>query len=229
MLSQTGHKHPYVTIVEPVTAGASWTGGAGFTDGTQELCTPALRDIGFPYSDPLPSDVDIRMLAYSWPAYLIERQAEYTYSDWVSAGCGRPTHSEFAKYLSWCLQKAEKSAAVEVRPGSAVQIDHDEGSREWIVHCEGTDGSSSPFEIRSEGLVVTGIKKKKLNLLEGTPGPLLFTGVDYWNKENLSSISDLYEARTSDSGDCDLSGIVIGRWWNRSSCRSLPMQDLSAR
>lgn len=62
------------TVFERSTPGAHWSGGeSGYTDGVQCLCTPAERDLGFPYSDAFgePGKIAERMLAeYSWAAYL---------------------------------------------------------------------------------------------------------------------------------------------------------------
>jgi mycobactin lysine-N-oxygenase len=45
--------HIAVEIFEPNRIGAHWSGEHGYTDGQQELCTPAERDLGFPYASTL--------------------------------------------------------------------------------------------------------------------------------------------------------------------------------
>ncbi|MES2351243.1 MAG: hypothetical protein V4641_27025 [Pseudomonadota bacterium] len=39
----------HITVFEKTEIGAHWTGKNGYTDGEQRLCTPAERDLGYPY------------------------------------------------------------------------------------------------------------------------------------------------------------------------------------
>jgi mycobactin lysine-N-oxygenase len=48
-LDAAGYDAPAVTIFEPAPLAAAWRGEHGYTDGDQPLCTPAERDLGFPY------------------------------------------------------------------------------------------------------------------------------------------------------------------------------------
>lgn len=78
-----------VTIFEKQEVGAHWTGNSGYTDGIQRLCTPAERDVGFPYASKGGEKVDALMHSqFSWQSYLLSQAHEY--SRWVDHGRGRP-------------------------------------------------------------------------------------------------------------------------------------------
>jgi len=156
VLSDLGMKHPKITIVEKVGPGAHWGGRVGFTDGVQELCTPMLRDVGFPYADLASSEADQKMLAYSWASFLVSGNGHFTYSDWVSSGCGQASHSHFSEYLEWVLQKASLSGSVEVCEGEVTGIDFDRSTGHWSVDYEGH--SADIVTLTAESVVVTGIQ-----------------------------------------------------------------------
>ncbi len=42
-----------IQVFEKSGFGAAWNGRHGYTDGDQKLCTPAERDVGFPYEEGL--------------------------------------------------------------------------------------------------------------------------------------------------------------------------------
>src|SRR5215831_16753799 len=48
-LRAVGYDAPVITIYEPHSLGASWSGRFGYTDGIQLICTLAERDLGYPY------------------------------------------------------------------------------------------------------------------------------------------------------------------------------------
>ena len=90
--------------------GAAWSGAHGYTDGRQRLCTPAERDVGFPYQAGLltaeqTADLHAR---FSWAAYLLAKAATgRSYLDWVDRGRRPPTHAEFAAYIGWVIERAD--------------------------------------------------------------------------------------------------------------------------
>jgi len=71
-----------VFVFEKSQWGAAWSGVHGYTDGRQRLCTPAERDVGFPYQAGLltaeqTADLHAR---YSWAAYLVSKADGLTQS-----------------------------------------------------------------------------------------------------------------------------------------------------
>lgn len=91
----------HVTIFERQAIGAHWDGAHGYTDGEQPLCTPAERDLGFPYDHAsFGEKVAARMQAdFSWMAHLVRDGDERSYAEWVDGGSRRPSHQAFAAYL----------------------------------------------------------------------------------------------------------------------------------
>lgn len=114
-----------VVIYERDEVGAAWTGNNGYTDGLQRLCTPAERDIGFPYDDTdLADGLAAEMQArYSWKAYCIARGK---YGEWVDRGRQKPIHRDFADYLFWCIDDAG-----EYRAGNVTGLSHRNG--QWSI------------------------------------------------------------------------------------------------
>ena len=83
-LRRTRTADVHVTIFERATIGAHWDGAHGYTDGLQPLCTPAERDLGFPYDETtFGPRVNISMQTYSWMSYAAYRNGEPDYADWV--------------------------------------------------------------------------------------------------------------------------------------------------
>lgn len=48
-LNRSGLADLQITLFDKGSAADNWSGLAGFTNGSQLLCTPVERDIGFPY------------------------------------------------------------------------------------------------------------------------------------------------------------------------------------
>ncbi len=162
-----------IVIYEKGLIASNWNGGS-YTDGDQDLCTPATRDLGFPYDATFGVDVQKEMQErYSWMSYLVE---ENRYSGWVNRGIERASHGEFAKYVSDSI----KQSGVECNQVERVSGLRKASKHKWIV--ESVEGSgkiktSEPFD----GVVITG------------PGPArkidptfahaaLFDGEDVWSR-----------------------------------------------
>jgi mycobactin lysine-N-oxygenase len=100
ILRLLGHDVPNITIFEPLVTGAHWSGQHGYSDGRQTLCTPAERDLGFPYDRAgLGGPNAAAMLAanFSWQAYGV---SSGHYRDWIDRGGEPPAHRLFAEYLA---------------------------------------------------------------------------------------------------------------------------------
>ncbi len=99
-----------VSVFEKSAWGAAWSGAFGYTDGRQRLCTPAERDVGFPYqADLLTVEQTADLYArYSWAAYLVSKAAAgRSYLDWVNRGRRPPTHADYAAYIGWAITGAD--------------------------------------------------------------------------------------------------------------------------
>src|SRR5689334_11164233 len=94
-----------VYVFESTEIGSSCSGGNGYTDGQQLLCTPAEKDLGFPYSafPGAPDVAEQTMAQFSWGAF----KASRSYADWVDRGRAAATHGEFAEYLKWAFDRSE--------------------------------------------------------------------------------------------------------------------------
>jgi mycobactin lysine-N-oxygenase len=161
-----------VVIFERAQIGANWNGAHGYTDGDQSLCTPAERDLGFPYSHRrLGQSVAEHMQAFfSWSAFLVERQA---YRDWVDRGRPRPSHRQFADYLAFCIDRAK----TEVCYGKVLALKPD-GAR-WSVVYEDRDTGTEQTERAFDGVVVTGTGPA--DRLSTFTDRRLFDGHSFWS------------------------------------------------
>ena len=105
-LRDLGLSAPEVIVFEKSAIGGAWRGDGGYTDGDSRLCTPIVRDLGFPYAS---SGMGARaakvMLAkFSWPAFLIDKGGK-SYARWINRGSPRPLHGT-AEYLGGPSKRA---------------------------------------------------------------------------------------------------------------------------
>lgn len=205
VLGLRGDTHATLTVFEPNDVGASWGGQAGFTDGLQDLCTPALRDVGFPYDDPLLDEIGQDLLGrFSWVSCLISKEMSYTYAEWVSKGCPAPSHEDFSRYLAWVMTRAAAAGPfVTVVKSAVVSIDHDAASGKWLLTCEGA--AAQGFD----GVVLTGVKERPSVLVEGDTGDWFRSGASFWNADNLSGLRAFAKAQEA-AGEGNISAVVIG-------------------
>lgn len=167
-----------ITIFEECAIGANWSGDAGYTDGEARLCTPAERDLGFPY-DSAPSDRNVaeRMYAdYSWPSYLIttgKKGAQSGLKDWVNRGRLPPSHAEFARYLVWAVEKS----SAQVRQETVTRLEaRDKG---WKIHRRTLKGGTSTVGL-FDGVVFTGPGPALNRLGRTVRNPRVVDGRDFW-------------------------------------------------
>ena len=159
--------------------GANWTGKSGYTDGVQRLCTPAERDVGFPYRSSYGKDVDSLLYAqYSWATYLHTQPPGYElgYSTWVDAGRKPPLHKHFAEYLQWVVAKAD----VPVVTGSVeglVPI----GERWKIQHRNAAGKLATASAQLFDGVVVCGPGPAR-RIPRKTNTSRVFDGTDFWQR-----------------------------------------------
>jgi mycobactin lysine-N-oxygenase len=157
-----------VVVFEKSEVGAAWTGRHGYTNGTQRLCTPAERDLGFPYDSDLAEGLNpILQNRYSWMAFAI---ATAKYGEWVDRGRRRPSHLEFASYLSWCLNDSAEIIYAEV-----TGLSHRAGRWTVVVNNAGVAERHTGFD----GVVITGPGPQS-NRLKKCVDPRVFDGVELW-------------------------------------------------
>jgi mycobactin lysine-N-oxygenase len=182
-----------VTVFEMAAIGANWTGASGYTDGLARLCTPAERDLGFPY-DAGVMDPQVAAAMYgefSWGAYQLSRgrsDAQSGYNNWVNRGRLAPTHRDFAAYISWAIEKS--NASVEISTVERLVA----GSGGWTLHRRMAGGArrrTGSFD----GVVFTG-PGGPVNAVQRHGGSARITnGRDFWRD------ADGFLASAGDSDD----------------------------
>lgn len=169
-----------ITVFERFIIGANWSGHHGYTDGRQPLCTPAERDLGFPYEARLLNRQQVSELYgdYSWAAYKVaESPNGRGYLDWVNRGRNPPTHAEFAAYLQWAVKKS--GAVLQI--AEVTGLEHEGGK--WVVRTRTAAtrriGRSAGFD----GVVITGPGGPR-RLLGHADHPHVADGATFWKRPN---------------------------------------------
>lgn len=174
-LNANKHARISVSIFERHAIGAHWDGRHGYTDGKQQLCTPAERDLGFPYSSERASDVDALMQReFSWAAYQVDQKV---YRHWVNKGRPAPSHGEFASYLRYCVDKSK----AKKRFGEVVGIHH--VAKKWSVDYRTQSGTQRTVD-GFDALVITG-HGPQAERLPPFKHDRVFDGVDFWSRRSF--------------------------------------------
>lgn len=177
-LASAGDNHVTVRVFEKNAIGASWLGSDGYTDGNEPLCTPAERDLGFPY---LSSRPDIDRLVYerfSWASFLVDRQE---YADWVARGRLPPSHSTFAEYLVWAADRA--GSPIEIAEVTGLEWLTDQ--KKWqITYTVDARASTELYD----GVVVTGAAPYVETLADASAKPHVFNARNFWDQATLEAI-----------------------------------------
>ena len=173
-----------VTVFERTELGAAWDGRHGYTDGHQQLCTPAERDVGYPYSlESFGAEVASAMQArFSWPAYAV---ASDRLADWVDRGRPRPTHGEFAAYLNYCIRESRATLVY-----GAVDRLTATGAR-WDVGYVERNTSARGAERGFDGVVVTSTGPAASRIAK-VNDPRIFDGVTFW--QTLDGVTAMAKA-----------------------------------
>jgi mycobactin lysine-N-oxygenase len=174
-LRQEGVADIGVTIFEQDVIGANWNGRAGYTDGAQRLCTPAERDLGFPYTTILGEPVaSFTLKEFSWATFLGSRRPSYR--DWVDGGRRPPTHEDFASYLGWSVKKSDASV-VQARVSRL-----SEKGDQWRVLSKTSAGSwTAVSDTLFDGVVVTGPGPAR-GISKAGSSDRVFNGIDFWQR-----------------------------------------------
>lgn len=179
-LRQAGIADISVTIFEKSAIGSNWTGKGGYTDGLQRLCTPAERDLGFPYGTIHGALVaTYTFKEFSWATFLDSQRPSYR--DWVDSGRRPPTHTDFANYLDWSVRRSE-SPVVRANVTRLQAV-----GNQWRVLRIDKAGRVVPAStFLFDGVVVTGPGPARRVPCTG-PGNRVFDGSDFWKRTKQAS------------------------------------------
>lgn len=161
-----------VTVFEQSRLGAAWSGQHGYTDGRQQLCTPAERDAGYPYSLSSfgPEIASVMQARFSWYAFAV---ATDRIADWVDRARPRPTHSEFSAYIDFCIEKS--GAHVNYGKVDSLAVSGDG----WDVGFTDRDTSLGQVEAGFDGVVITGSGPPASRITK-VADPRIYDGVTFW-------------------------------------------------
>ncbi len=192
-----GYKVPEIWIIEKNEVGANWSGSNGHTDGEQQLGTPPLKDVGFPYMINFSSRVVKYMMEqFSWIAFMHSGEQEWMkYGDWVDRGQPQPTHRIWHLYLKWILEKLISNGDVKYVHAEVAKLQVGDGR--WQITCQAPDGSIQVIE--SDGLVISG--PGNFHPIKGqVEHPRIMDGKTFWS--NLEKFDGLH-------GDEDENAICV--------------------
>lgn len=166
---------PEIVVFEQDHVGAAWSGKGGYSSGYLTLCTPAEKDMGFPYDDPpYAGTVEKRLAAtlfsrFSWPAYQV---AGGGYSEWVDRGRDYPSHAAWARYLKWVFAQAAQSVTI-----ARVTAVHRKGGRWYLSFVE--DGKEK--SLTADGVVLTGTGQSRAIPCDAAiPAGRVFDSETFW-------------------------------------------------
>lgn len=225
-----------VTIFERDAIGAHWTGRSGYTDGIQDLCTAASRDVAFPDNSVYGPLANAKMAQFSWAAFLRNRTTQRSYHQWIDAGARPEAHALFAEYLYWVIADAEAYAV----KGDVHYLEVVTGM--WKVHYRADDGDLRVHGQLFDGVVVTGPGEPSDRIVAtgdptlALPTHRMFNGKDFWQRldEISERIKDLKDNPVEDPivvVGAGGTGAAIMAWLVKHGARDLPLQlvtDLAA-
>lgn len=161
-----------VTVFERSALGAAWDGKHGFTDGEQRLCTPAERDIGYPYSMTSygPEVASAMQARFSWPAFAV---ISGEYGEWVDKGRPRLPHSTFAAYIEHCIRTSDAAPVF----GDVTRLQPHRSK--WRIDYHDRDTGAAGQLDDFDGVVVTSTGPARPRLAKPND-PRLLDGVTFW-------------------------------------------------
>jgi mycobactin lysine-N-oxygenase len=221
VLRQLGaHAMPDVVIYERKAMAAAWTGGNGYTDGVQPLCTLAERDLGFPYGTAYGRAAAEMMFAqYSWPSFGVQAGAgRANYEQWVLHGRRPPAHLDFARYVEWAIDRSGAAPII----GDVTGLVRDASRRQWKVTWLYASGLAR--SAWHDAVVVTG-SGPPVTPLQGAfdaihkRNPRVFDGLTFWT--HLDEIGRILDAEDPDTRKVVLIGAggtsaAIAHWFVRA-------------
>lgn len=220
VLSHLKIKQVNVVLFDPDGAGAAWDGKHGYTDGEQELCTSAIRDLGYPYdrATPTASAAAAMQAAFSWSHFSVESgHGPVEYRNWVELGTPRPRHKDFAEYIAWAVRRS----GFPVLPQKVVAIERTPSG--WKISAmDPQSGSLNTFD--SDGVVVTGSGGNLSNPLITPANPRVFDGRSFWGNQaqvlaRLTADPDPQVVIIGGGG----TGAAIAAWFCRAGVTHMPI------
>lgn len=148
-------KVPEILVFERNAVGSAWSGDGGYSSGHLTLCSPAEKDVGFPYSEvrALRTKEPVAPLLharFSWSSFLV---ATGGFSEWVDRGRDYPSHRLWADYLAWVFLQADQGVVaadvLDVTP---------QKKGGWHVRYRADEGEATVF---ADGVVLTGTGKSR--------------------------------------------------------------------
>jgi len=161
-----------VSVFERSALGAAWDGKHGFTDGEQRLCTPAERDIGYPYSQASfgPQIASAMQARFSWPAFAV---LTGEYGEWIDKGRRRLPHARFAAYVDHCIRTSGATPLF----GNVTRLQPQRST--WEIEYQDRD-TSTPIRLDGfDAVVVTSTGPAKAKLPKPND-PRVLDGVTFW-------------------------------------------------
>jgi len=201
VLRQNGVKVPDIVIIEKIGIGAAWSGAGGFSNGILTLCSPAEKDVGFPYVDTIrrhgfavSHEVFKR---FAWSSYLV---AVGAFAEWVDRGRNHPSHLGWSEYLSWVFEEAEQP----VEKGVVTSVTRIKSG--WKVNYETDDGSEV---LMADGVVFTGVgDPRRVREVGDIPPDRIYDPKTFWaNTSFFKALPD--ETRIVVVGDGGAAGAIV--------------------
>ncbi|GGQ04418.1 lysine 6-monooxygenase [Streptomyces pseudogriseolus] len=208
-LGGSSEQWPEIHLIDRNQVAANWTGLHGYTDGAQVLATSPLRDVGFPYRSQCWGDsvrnreIDSKMLAFSWPAFLVHDAGKRTrsFADWVDRGSPQPSLKQWAEYLDWVY----RSTAATLHHMEVTEIDIEDGK--WLLHAEDPDTHHHVPAPLGDALVITGPGPAKKVPGYTTPTERMTDAQHLWKGNIISEMPP--DARVAVVGDGGAASSVI--------------------
>lgn len=149
------HKVPDVLVFEKRAIGSAWSGDGGYSSGHLTLCSPAEKDVGFPYSEVRARSTKTAVAPllharFSWSSYLV---ATGGFAEWVDRGRDHPSHRLWADYLAWVFLQADQGIVV----GDVLDVTPQK-SGGWHIRYQADEGVETAF---ADGVVLTGTGKAR--------------------------------------------------------------------
>ncbi len=166
-----------VTVFERFDVGANWSGRNGYTDGIQRLCTPAERDLGYPYLPTHSGDVvELMQSRFSWNAFqTAAARPAGRYSAWINHGRKPPSHREFSDYLTFAFDQA----SITPNLGRVIGLSVEDGR--WTVRQIDADTGDTVDWPGFDGVVFSG-PGPAMKRLPTVKDLRVFKGVDFWSR-----------------------------------------------
>lgn len=186
---------PEIYVFERNGVGAAWSGDYGFSSGFLTLCSPAEKDVGFPYIEKLGNTLSAEPIApklyarFSWSSFLVETG---NYAEWVDRGRDHPSHKIWADYLRWVFIKADQA----IVQGEVLDVTP-QATGGWHIRYNDEEGEDTTY---ADGVVLTGTGNAKpiTNISSQVPAQRIFDSETFWS--NRSEISKFNEIAVAGAG-----------------------------